>query len=339
MNMIAAATALRRTRALARFPDPHGHRFPVRPHRPQAGDADPAEEARFAGQMDDFSDRAHTDAANEQHYELPADFFGLALGPRPQIFLLPLRRRRDDARTGRSEGAGGDRRPRRPERWPAHPRARLRLGFAVALHGASAIPHSSHHRGVQLPFAARTHHGRGADARTVATCASSPRHERLRRPTGSSTASCPSRCSSTCRTGAPCWTACASWIAPDGRLFLHVFSHRTQPYRFDVADEADWIAQYFFTGGVMPSHDLIRHFPDLFEVEEDWRWSGEHYRRTAMTGWRTSTRNIDEVSRLMQDVYGARPPLWTRRWRLFFLATAGLFGHDGAMNGASATTG
>ena len=123
-------------------------------------------------------------------------------------------------------------------------------------------------------------------------------------------------------------TRVRKWIAPEGRLFLHVFSHRTQPYRFEVADKSDWIAQYFFTGGIMPSHGLIRHFPDLFEVEQDWRWSGEHYRRTAMHWLQNFDDNIDEVSCLMEETYGAEAAVWTRRWRLFFLATAGLFGHD-----------
>ena len=69
---------------------------------------------------------------------------------------------------------------------------------------------------------------------------------------------------------------------PDGRLFIHVFTHRSQPYRFDHGDKADWIAQHFFTGGIMPSHGLIGHFPDLFAVEQEWRWSGAHYQRTAL---------------------------------------------------------
>ena len=84
-------------------------------------------------------------------------------------------------------------------------------------------------------------------------------------------------------------TRARGWLKPDGRMFLHVFSHRTTPYRFDKNDPADWIAHHFFTGGVMPSHDLIRQFGDLFAVEADWRWSGEHYQKTATTGWPTTT--------------------------------------------------
>jgi cyclopropane-fatty-acyl-phospholipid synthase len=124
-------------------------------------------------------------------------------------------------------------------------------------------------------------------------------------------------------------TRVRGWLKPEGRLFLHVFSHRSQPYRFEVSDNADWIAQYFFTGGIMPSHGLIRHFGDLFEVEQDWRWSGEHYRRTAMHWLENFDANAERVSQIMQETYGADAGVWTRRWRLFFLATAGLFGHKG----------
>ncbi len=124
-------------------------------------------------------------------------------------------------------------------------------------------------------------------------------------------------------------TRVAGWMQPDGRLFLHVFTHRSRPYRFEVADEADWIAQHFFTGGVMPSHGLIRQFPDLFEVEADWRWSGEHYRRTALDWLSNYDRNAAAIEPVLRDVYGPDWRLWKRRWRLFFLATAGLFGDQG----------
>jgi len=119
------------------------------------------------------------------------------------------------------------------------------------------------------------------------------------------------------------------WLKPDGRLFVHVFTHRATPYRFDAQDEADWIGQHFFTGGVMPSHGLMRQFPDLFEAEADWRWSGDHYRRTAEAWLANYDRHAREIGPVLRRVYGDDAVLWRRRWRLFFLATAGLFGHRG----------
>ena len=119
-----------------------------------------------------------------------------------------------------------------------------------------------------------------------------------------------------------------NWLTPGGKLFLHVFTHETTPYRFDHKDQTDWIAQHFFTGGLMPSHQLIREFPDLFHCEKSWRWSGDHYRRTAFDWLRNFDRNRASIDVILADVYGKDAALWRRRWRLFFLATAGLFGHD-----------
>ncbi len=119
------------------------------------------------------------------------------------------------------------------------------------------------------------------------------------------------------------------WLKPDGRAFIHVFTHRTTPYRFELDDQSDWIGQHFFSGGVMPSHGLMAQFPDLFEVEAGWRWSGRHYERTALDWLTNFDRNDAAIRQVLKDVYGDTAPLWRRRWRLFFLATAGLFGHRG----------
>lgn len=117
------------------------------------------------------------------------------------------------------------------------------------------------------------------------------------------------------------------WLRPAGRLFLHVFSHHSAPYLFDTADKEDWIAQHFFTGGIMPSHGLLAHVAEQFEIESDWRWNGEHYARTARDWLNNFDRNEGRVMDVLRGVHGADAALWKRRWRLFFLATAGLFGH------------
>jgi cyclopropane-fatty-acyl-phospholipid synthase len=119
-----------------------------------------------------------------------------------------------------------------------------------------------------------------------------------------------------------------TWVKPEGRVFIHIFTHRSTPYRFDHHDDADWIGKYFFTGGIMPSHGLISHFPDLFEVEADWVWNGRHYELTALDWLANFDRNGVEVMRVLKGAYGAEANVWYKRWRLFFLATAGLFGHN-----------
>lgn len=118
------------------------------------------------------------------------------------------------------------------------------------------------------------------------------------------------------------------WLKPDGRFFMHVFSHKDAPYRFDQTDKTDWIAQHFFTGGIMPSHKLIHQFSDLATVEQEWRWSGDHYRRTARDWLKNFDQNGGEIDQILTSVYGQEASLWKRRWRLFLLATMGLFGHD-----------
>jgi cyclopropane-fatty-acyl-phospholipid synthase len=119
------------------------------------------------------------------------------------------------------------------------------------------------------------------------------------------------------------------WLKPDGRFFLHIFTHCSGAYLFDRNDSEDWIAQHFFTGGVMPSHHLIRQYADLFEVEKEWRWSGVHYQRTARDWLDNFDAHRDEIEGVLREVYGSDTALWIRRWRWFFLATSGLFGYAG----------
>ena len=124
-------------------------------------------------------------------------------------------------------------------------------------------------------------------------------------------------------------TRVRSWLAADGRFFMHIFTHRSSAYRFDRSHGEDFIAQHFFSGGVMPSHHLIRQYSDLFEVEKEWRWSGTHYQRTALDWLGNFDSNRDEIEAILRNVYGNDASLWMRRWRWFLLATAGLFGYAG----------
>jgi cyclopropane-fatty-acyl-phospholipid synthase len=127
-----------------------------------------------------------------------------------------------------------------------------------------------------------------------------------------------------------------SWLAPEGRLFLHIFTHRAGAYIFNGADREDWIAQHFFTGGVMPSHHLVRQYADIFGVEKEWRWSGTHYQRTALDWLENFDARRDEIESILRPVYGNDTALWMRRWRWFFIATSGLFGYaDGSEWGVS----
>ncbi|MDX3967089.1 MAG: cyclopropane-fatty-acyl-phospholipid synthase family protein [Bradyrhizobium sp.] len=124
-------------------------------------------------------------------------------------------------------------------------------------------------------------------------------------------------------------TRVRSWLASEGRFFMHVVTHRSASQLFDRFDRNDWIAQHVFTGRLMPSHHLVRQFDDILAIEKEWCWSGTHYQRTA-NDWLANFdahRGAIEVS--LRRVYGEETALWMRRWRRFLLATSGLFGYAG----------
>ena len=70
-------------------------------------------------------------------------------------------------------------------------------------------------------------------------------------------------------------------LGDDGLFFQHVFAHKSRPYAFEVKDESDWMSRYFFTGGMMPSHDMLDHLDIPFELVDRWKVSGTHYARTS----------------------------------------------------------
>ena len=121
----------------------------------------------------------------------------------------------------------------------------------------------------------------------------------------------------------------ATWMRPDGRLFLHVFAHREYAYPFEVRDSSDWMSEYFFTGGMMPSHDLLDHLDIPFEVEERQAISGMHYARTAEDWLRNQEKRAESVLPILAETYGEHEAsTWFHRWRVFFLACAELFAYD-----------
>jgi cyclopropane-fatty-acyl-phospholipid synthase len=120
------------------------------------------------------------------------------------------------------------------------------------------------------------------------------------------------------------------WLDDDGRMFLHIFTHRTASYTYEVEDATDWMAAHFFTGGIMPAADLIDAFADLLTVDERWTVSGTHYQQTAEAWLANMDRHHDHILPLFEATYGRRDaPRWIARWRVFFMACAELWGYRG----------
>ena len=287
---------------------------------------DPGAEARFAAAMASKPIAVFTQAANDQHYELPPEFFALVLGPRRKYSsclyegatTLAEAEERALAETAAHAGlADGQAILELGCGWGS-----LSLWMAERYPAASitAVSNSAPQRGYIEAEAAR----RGLTNVRVITADMNAfipdgQYDRI--------------------VSVEMFEHMSNWklllghlsacLKSEGRMFLHVFTHRAVPYAFDHGDPDNWIAQHFFTGGIMPSHGLLRHFPDTVAVEAEWRWSGEHYRRTALHWLDNFDRNRDAVMAVLRQVYGKEAPKWARRWRLFFLATAGLFGHAG----------
>ncbi|MCC5876226.1 MAG: class I SAM-dependent methyltransferase, partial [Candidatus Sumerlaeia bacterium] len=120
----------------------------------------------------------------------------------------------------------------------------------------------------------------------------------------------------------------AGFLKPGGKLFVHVFVHGTTPYPFDTEGADNWMGRYFFTGGVMPSDDLFYRFQDELVLRKHWRVNGRHYQRTSECWLENMDRNRDSILPILEETYGkGNGKLWFQRWRIFFMACAELWGY------------
>jgi cyclopropane-fatty-acyl-phospholipid synthase len=119
----------------------------------------------------------------------------------------------------------------------------------------------------------------------------------------------------------------ASWLSPAGKLFVQVFAHRRHAYPFEDEGQGDWMARHFFTSGLMPSEDLLLQFQRDLVLEEQWRLAGTHYERTSNAWLANLDAHRDAILPVLARTYPAGSErLWLQRWRIFFLACAEMFG-------------
>lgn len=270
----------------------------------------------------------HTDAANGQHYELPPRFFELCLGPRlkysgcyypsgtesladAEEAMLDLYGTRAELADGQAIlelGCGWG----SLTLWMAHryPRARI-----------TAVSNSAsqrHH--IEAACEARGLHNVTvitADANTLELglaqfdrCVSIEMFEHM-------------------RNYETLLSRIGLWLRPGGKLFVHIFAHRTLMYPFETEGEDDWMGRHFFTGGLMPASDTLLWFQRDLAIERRWHVDGTHYQRTANHWLANQDAARDEVMTVLRGSYGDAAGLWFQRWRMFWMACAELFGYDG----------
>lgn len=122
----------------------------------------------------------------------------------------------------------------------------------------------------------------------------------------------------------------SQWLKPEGRFFVHIFTHSRYSYPFETEGDDNWMGRYFFTGGQMPSHHLLTYFQKDLLLEQQWSWRGTHYQKTSEAWLQNMDQNRDAIMRIFREVYGsAESDRWFERWRVFFMSCSELFGFDG----------
>lgn len=268
----------------------------------------------------------HTDAANRQHYEVPARFFELVLGPRlkyssalwledtadlgqAEINMLELYCQRADLSDGQSImdlGCG----------WGS-----LSLYLAEKYRNSKivAISNSS----TQKEFIDAQASLRGLKNVTVITANIANYDTELEFDRIVSV-----EMFEHLKNYRAMLAKVSRWLRPDGKLFIHIFTHKHFAYHYEDRDGTDWLTRNFFEGGTMPSEDLLLYFQEDVRIVEQWSVPGTHYQKTAEAWLRTMKDRRIEVMKIMSKTYGETEAVkWWSYWKLFFLACAELWGY------------
>jgi cyclopropane-fatty-acyl-phospholipid synthase len=277
----------------------------------------------FLRMMDRAPLAVATDLANEQHYELPSAFFESVLGPRLKYSgafwppgtdtLAEAELRMLEVTVERAQIEDGQRILELGCGWGS-----LTLYMAECFPGAriTAVSNSATQRAYIEARAPANLTVVTADVRDYAPLDSFDRVVSI-------------EMFEHMRNHAELLRRIRNWLRPGGRLFVHLFCHREVAYPFETTGQDDWMGRHFFTGGVMPSFDLLRRCDRDMVQERSWAVSGVHYMRTARAWRKKLEARRAEVLPVLEEHYGPDAGRWYHRWRLFFLACEELFGYGG----------
>lgn len=121
-----------------------------------------------------------------------------------------------------------------------------------------------------------------------------------------------------------------SFLKNEGKLFIHIFVHHSTPYLFESKDKTDWMSTYFFSGGIMPSYNLLKHYNEYFSVKESWKVNGQHYAKTALAWLKNMDSNQNAIMEIFLKHYGSTEEAkkWFQYWRIFFMACEELWNYQ-----------
>lgn len=278
-----------------------------------------------------------TDAANEQHYEVPPRFFELVLGPRLKYSaslwsegvndLAAAEDAMIDAYIDRAGIEDGQRILELGCGWGS-------LCLALARRFPSSTVSAVSNSAPQRRFIESRAADDGLSNLTVFTedintfDLDTARHDTAR-PEGRFDRIVSIEMFEHVRNHRALFERIAGWLEPDGKLFVHVFCHLSLTYLFEPEDAGDWMARHFFTGGIMPSADLLPEAASgHLTLESQWLVNGRHYARTAAAWLAAMDAARGEIEPLFATTYGPdQVRRWWAYWRVFFMACEELFAY------------
>lgn len=288
-------------------------------------------EADFVAAMDISPIALVPELANAQHYEVPAKFFQLCLGKHHKYsscFWLPDTKNLDEAEANALQLSC-----EHADLQDGQNVLELGCGWgSLTLWMAAHYPHSKitavSNSNSQREYITNTAKERGLNNVTVITCdmnnfdAAQQTGQRFDRVVSV-------EMFEHMRNHRLLYGKVHDWLVPGGKFFMHIFVHRSTPYAFEVQGDDDWMSQFFFSGGMMPSDDLPLRFQEKLKLAHRWRWDGTHYEKTA-NAWLENMDNFhNAITPILKETYGEENVTkWRNRWRIFYMACAELFGYN-----------